>query len=329
MLSGKGYFKLLLALAILVPSTLAHAQNCGEAVQILIEYSRAELSKPDPRAQKSPYVKPERSTFDVIANPLIGALMRLRYRFAYKGINEIRAKGNKGILFLPDHYGWGVDPIFVWLALNKEFRPRLALGESQAQGAAMKWLIKELNIIVIPELLPGGNDAVFSARMQVTMKEIADGLARGDNFVFYPAGQISRKGIEDLQGKSGVRRILDLVEDPRIVLIRQRGLWGSSLTFGATGSYPAAGAAIKAGMIATLANLIVFNPKRDIEISAFEPTDFPLNGTREQIRKYLEEYYNREPEKNIYVPLYFLVRSKIRESASTRSRFCGSPGSPN
>jgi long-chain-fatty-acid--[acyl-carrier-protein] ligase len=248
---------------------------------------------------------PRRTIFEKAGRPILNLIMGLRYTLKVVGLEAVaqKEKTKEGIFFLPDHFGHTVDPVFIWLSLNKKFRPRMAIGESQAQTPFMKWLVRKLNIIVIPENIGEIPDPDFEKRIDRVLQEIANGLKNGENFVFYPAGQIARQGKEDLQGKSGVKRILNHFQNPRIVLVRQRGLWGSGFTFGFTGTYPQVGTRIKDGVIATLKNFIFFNPRRSITISFQEDENFPRTATAKEIRNYLENFYNEVPNHNTKVPL--------------------------
>jgi acyl carrier protein/1-acyl-sn-glycerol-3-phosphate acyltransferase len=261
-----------------------------------------------------------RNAFEKVGHPVLNTVMGLRYRLSAVGLEKVAEQGNQGILFLPDHYGHTVDPLFFWLSLNKKFRPRMALGESKAQTPFMKWLVKKLNIIIIPEHPDNKVDPDFEKRVNLVMDEIAQGLRRGENFVFYPAGQIARSNRENLLGKSGVRKILDRIATPRIVLARQRGLWGSGFTFGFNGEYPDVGERIKEGIKATLNNWIFFNPRREVTITFEEDFNFPRDKDARAIRDHLEQYYNQDPAQKVTVPLY---RSKEKTPNGSEVKVTG------
>ena len=101
------------------------------------------------------------------------------------------------------------------------------------------------------------------------------------------------------------------VPDARIVLIRHNGLWGSSFSIGFNGQMPAMGAAMARAVKCLLLNGIFFMPKRRVTIDVVEPDDFPRTGTRSEINRYLERFYNVDAAPNTYVPYVFGAASTL------------------
>ena len=124
--------------------------------------------------------------------------------------------------------------------------------------------------------------------------------------------------------------ILQAVPDVELVLVRTRGLWGSSFTWAKTGRKPSLSLQIKKGIGLLLANLFVFAPRRRLDITIErvdkrtlpgddagardEPTKcLPVadaSGScfrRETLNPWLEKWYNAlGAERPTFVPYHFL-----------------------
>ncbi len=142
-------------------------------------------------------------------------LLRLRYRIKVIGYEKIEAKKGESILFLPNHPAL-IDPVLTYSLLQKRFRPRALIDENQLKNPIMGFIGKEINALAIPDLSkvgPKGKDIIHAA-----LNEIVESLKRGESMLLYPAGQIYRKGREDLRGASAVFRILNELPNQKIVL---------------------------------------------------------------------------------------------------------------
>jgi len=70
------------------------------------------------------------------------------------------------------------------------------------------------------------------------------------------------------------------------------------------------------GVLAVLANLILFMPKRKVRISYVETkalSDMVEAGDKKGINRFLEEFFNQDAEAPVFVPRYFWQR---RDSGS-------------
>ena len=88
-----------------------------------------------------------------------------------------------------------------------------------------------------------------------------------------------------------VHKILQDAPETNVVLVRTKGLWGSSFSRAFTGTPPPTGTTLLKGIKQVFKNLLFFTPRRNIVIS-FEPApkDFPFTGTRLELNKYLEAW---------------------------------------
>jgi len=61
-------------------------------------------------------------------------------------------------------------------------------------------------------------------------------------------------------------------------------------------------------------------PKRRMTVELVEPEDFPRTGTRSEINRYLERFYNQDAARNSYVPYGFWEKGGTRELPDRRRK---------
>ena len=229
-------------------------------------------------------------------------ILALRYRIDIRGADAIRAKGRHGILFLPNHSAL-VDPalIVAWLYPSFELRP--LADQHQVGRTVFGYIARLYGSRILPNLERQGAEA--SKGMRAALQDLIGGLKAGENILMYPSGRLKRQTLEDVGSASGTETLVKAVPDARIVLIRQNGLWGSSFSIGHTGEMPDIGTAVARGLKSLVLNGIFFMPKRRVTIDIVEPDDFPRSGTRSQINRYLEAFYNVDAQPNTCVPYGF------------------------
>ncbi len=241
-----------------------------------------------------------------VARPLIG----LRYRIEIRGLDAVRRKGRTGILFLPNHSSL-LDPAFIVAHLYPSFQLRPLADEHQVNRTVFGYVALLYGSRILPNLERSG--AAARDRTRAALQDIADGLKAGENILLYPAGRLKRQYLEDIGSASGVETLVKAVPDARIVLVRHNGLWGSSFSLGFNGEMPDIGSALARGIKYLLLNGIFFTPRRRMTIELVEPADFPRTGTRSEINRYLERFYNEGAARNTYVPYRFWERGGTRE----------------
>ena len=241
---------------------------------------------------------------NVLLNLLLACLLRLRYRIQVTGLREIkksRRDDQRPVLFLPNHQAL-IDPVILMSLLFNAFAPRPLADEQQTSHPLFRWLMAQLRAIRIPDLNTNGQqvrEQVFAG-----IEEIVAALKQGDSVLLYPSGRISRGNLEQIGGNSGAATVVHGVPEARIVLVRLRGLWGSR--FSRAQGIPSLLKDIGRLTLAVLANGIFFMPRRRVEIDFIEPDDFPArNADKQTINRYLEDFYNRAPDRHTEVPLYW------------------------
>ena len=228
--------------------------------------------------------------FIFIAKKLIG----LRYDIKVRGLNRIakkKLKKESGILFLPNHPA-EIDPVILFSLLVKNFRPRPLVVEHFFYERGMNFFMKLADAFPIPQVETTANQWKVR-QVEKAFKTVKDGLEKGENFLIYPSGHLKTEAYEVIGGNSFIHRLIHDCPDVKIVLIRTQGLWGSCFSRALTGQVPDFWEVFKTGVKVLLSNWIFFAPRRKVNVEfEIDPKDFPRTGTRLEINKYLESWYN-------------------------------------
>lgn len=243
-------------------------------------------------------------------------LLGLRYRVRISGLDAIRARGNSGILFLPNHPAY-VDPMLLMAHLFPEFRPRTLADQDMIAAPGIRWVTARLGVQPIPD--PARHGEASRSEVERVIQACIDGLRQGENWLLYPAGRIYHSRFEDLGGNSAVETILAQAPELRVVLIRTTGLWGSS--FGrASGRPPQLVKGLVQGFKSLLKNFLFFGPRREVRLALAEPDDLPRREGRTILNRYLEGYYNQDAPPARYVPYTFWERGAARDLPEPEAR---------
>lgn len=219
-----------------------------------------------------------------------------RYRIKVEGLEKLnRQTLNKsgGVLFLPNHPAVLVDPVAVSLAVWKKFPLRPMMIEYMYYDPFIHKIALMIDALPVPNFDVSSN-SLKRKRNEEVFRAVVNGLEEKQNFLIYPAGRTKSTSLEIIGGASGVHKIFQEAPDANVVLVRTKGLWGSSFSRAFTGTPPPMKKVLWEGIKHIWKNLIFFTPRREVTIS-FEPApkDFPYKGTRLQLNKYLESWYNR------------------------------------
>ena len=225
-------------------------------------------------------------------------LLKLRYTVDVKGLDQIAARGQTGILFLPNHPAL-IDPVILMTRLYPQFRPRPLADQDQVNRPGIRWVAKLINVVTIPD--PALYGEASRKAVEEGVEKCIEALKSGSNLLLYPAGHIAHQRYENLAGASAVETILQQLPEVRVVLVRTRGLWGSSFSR-ACGTAPLAGKVMKKSLRSLLINGLFFSPRRKVDIVLSEPEDFPRAAGRAVLNRYLEDVYNQDAPPAWYVP---------------------------
>lgn len=241
---------------------------------------------------------------------LARSILALRYRVRVRGLETVR--GVKGpFLILPNHPGF-IDPPVVLTWLWPYLRPRPMLYEGNFRGPVLRLIPPLLDAALVPDLDRPSEQAQEQARRAVAAA--IDGLRHGHNQILWPAGTVQRDGVERLGAAQAAGEILQAVPAAEVVLVRTRGLWGSSFGWAYTGKRPDLNGRLRAGIGWLLANLLLFTPRRLVEITVEHVDRSQLPAERDALNRRLEAWYNAPgPEAPTFVPYHFLLGPRSHE----------------
>lgn len=172
-------------------------------------------------------------------------------------------------------------------------------------------------------------------RIHKILVRTVDGLKKGDNYIIFPAAHPKFFPKNLMKGKSAVSNILKLYPNANIVFVRIKGLWGSRFSR-ATKRQEINNKPISLGehlsvvvnrfVHSILLNLIFFMPRRHVEVEFIPaPKDFPRQGSRLAINKYIEHILNEgwgiEGEPIYRVPEYFWKNEYISDDTYEEIRY--------
>ena len=152
-------------------------------------------------------------------------------------------------------------------------------------------------------------DAEARANANKAVETVIDCLRRGENQIFWPSGRLERRGYEVLGGARALTEVLKAVPEANVIMVRTRGLWGSSFSFAWTGKLPALADVFLGSFVWLVASLFFFMRRRHVDIT-FRLVDRkelpPLE--REKINPWFEAWYNQpDREKPTYVPYHLFL----------------------
>jgi acyl-CoA synthetase (AMP-forming)/AMP-acid ligase II/1-acyl-sn-glycerol-3-phosphate acyltransferase/acyl carrier protein len=238
-------------------------------------------------------------------------ILAMRYRVTVVGRDAVEAHPGP-YLILPNHPAYA-DPPNVLALLWLRFRMRPMLLETNFQNpflAPFGWL---LNAIKVPDLSSASAEA--RKRAEDAVGTAIDAVKQGDNVILWSSGRLSRDGMEHMGGARSVSDILTVCPNVTVVLVRTRGLWGSSFSW-ADGKKPNLMRGLFRGAALIASNLFLFTPRRRVTMTL---EAFPANKRpkpeRMEINHWLEAWYNADiaSEKPTFVPYHMFVGPRSHE----------------
>jgi long-chain-fatty-acid--[acyl-carrier-protein] ligase len=243
-------------------------------------------------------------------------VIALRYRVRVQGAEQLA--GRRGpVLVLPNHPCYS-DPVLVIAAVWPALRPRPMLFEGNFRNPFLFLLAKVLRAVPVPDLQHASVQA--RERTEASVAVVMNGLRKGENFVLWPAGHVEQDGVERLGGARAAADILRAVPETEVVLVRARGLWGSMFSFAYTGKRPRLIRRLCQAVGLLFANLLVFMPRRTVEIT-IERVERPQlpEPRRETLNPWLEAWYNAPGlETPTFVPYHFLFGPRTHSYPEVR-----------
>jgi acyl-CoA synthetase (AMP-forming)/AMP-acid ligase II/1-acyl-sn-glycerol-3-phosphate acyltransferase/acyl carrier protein len=231
-------------------------------------------------------------------------VLGLRYTVRVEGLERLRDLSGP-TLVMPNHPGYIDPPLVVsHVVFRDTVRPLVA--SSMYRHPLLYPFMRLVEALEVPDLREHSHDA--RQRTLAMIDAVVAGLERGESFLLYPSGRAQRSGVEVVGASRAVYDILQRFPRAHVVLVRTRGVWGSSFSYARTGNPPHLGRCLARGLALLLANLVFFAPRRRVTMTVELADGACLAGmSREKLNRYLEEWYNRPgPEQPTFVPAHFL-----------------------
>lgn len=233
-----------------------------------------------------------------VVNYIIRFAFWFRYRIEVVGIDKVDAflkKHPGGTLFLPNHVAVLLDPLMIAISMWPQHEARPLIVDYMYKIPLFNSVLRMQNALAVPNM-DDPKHRVSREKIEEINNAIVAGLKKGDYFHIYPAGRLKSSPIEILGGASMVYNVVQQYPEVNIILVRAKGLWGSTFSKAYTGNVtPDIAGTIVNGIKTCFKNLLFFTPRRRVVIE-FEPApaDFPRKGaTKREFNEWLERWYNR------------------------------------
>lgn len=215
----------------------------------------------------------------------------LRYKVELHGREVMDSPGPK--LLLANHQAL-VDPLILVSNLYPWFVRPLCTRRF-FENALFRQFLSRTDAIPVPDLeLTRSREAV--AEVLDLPRQVLDGLAQGQSFLFYPAGALSQQAESRIKNKKMAWKICkELPEGAHVIGVRIQGLWESSTSRRATGRTPAMGTCVRKGIVRLLRGGIFWAPKRRVRLTLTDLTSQALLWAQEgkdAVNQGLDAYFN-------------------------------------
>jgi acyl carrier protein len=243
----------------------------------------------------------------------------LRYRVTYVGLPQMKQMlrdNQNGILFLPNHPTVLTDPMLVCFQTLVPYSARPLVTEYMYYHPFIYWIMRYIDALPVPDFGKGTNPLKLS-RLEQTLKNVEDGLDRGEAFLIYPAGMTKQGSREIVGGTYAVHQLLVKYPKTKVVLVRITGLWGSRFSRAYTkGQQVNLFEQLLHSIKDVFKAFILFMPRREVTVE-FEmaPKEMPINSSKNALNRYLEQWYNK-PFENLFLrgePLVYVPYSPWRK----------------
>lgn len=233
----------------------------------------------------------------VVLSWLVRKLVGLRYRLDVKGLDSLTKEKfpkSGGVLILPNHPA-EIDPVILESVFYPALAPRPLVVEHFYTLKGFRWFMDLVKALPLPTMDLMANKW-RAKKVETQFNTIVEALKKGENFLIYPSGRLKVTGLELIGGASLVHRLLQECPEVNVVLVRTTGLWGSQFSKALTGSSPDFGKVLWNCFKILLKNALFFTPRRKVVIDVELAKDLPIQASRLEFNKHLEQWYNRYPE---------------------------------
>lgn len=261
-------------------------------------------------------------------------MLPLRYTIEVKGADCLKSKDggvDHSLLFLSNHSSH-IDATILGFEISKRGIPLTiwALDET-FKLPYLRWAARRkdsIHVLKVPNINERRSEKHVS-NLHKLVNRTGDGLAKGKNFLIFPAGRTKNTPVEKIDGKSAVPLVIRQYPEVNIILVRITGLWGSRFS-GATKS-ESRWATRSINPLTMLwqtlkmlvLNVIFFIPKRKVLVEFYRVgEEFPRFGTRLEIDRFMEKWFNEKwgarGEPLYRVPDYFWRENNVDHEYTTK-----------
>jgi acyl-CoA synthetase (AMP-forming)/AMP-acid ligase II/1-acyl-sn-glycerol-3-phosphate acyltransferase/acyl carrier protein len=228
----------------------------------------------------------------------------LRYRVCIVGGEKLRDLRGP-TLVMPNHPAY-IDPPLVLTHLRIKGGIRPTVHAMNYRNPVLYPLMRLVDALEVPDLSEHSQDAREQTLSMIDA--VVSGLERGENFLLYPSGRAQRRGLEEIGANRAAAEVLTRCPAANIVLVRTRGIFGSSFSYAYTGHAPNLSRCVLRVFGWGIANLLLLAPRRKVTMTVEVIDRNSLPGlSREKLNRFLEEWYNHNgPEAPSYVPYHYL-----------------------
>ncbi|PCJ19604.1 MAG: hypothetical protein COB02_07610 [Candidatus Cloacimonadota bacterium] len=251
---------------------------------------------------------------------ILRKILGLRYKVKIIGLDKI--KQNTHTLFLPNHPSH-FDPLILTTHLWPRFAPKPMAIEYCFFVPVMQTILKLIGAFPVPNFDEGFSPFKLR-RMEKVLDDAGESISKGDNLVIYPAGNLMRSTDDVIGGASGVHILLNKHKDTQVILVRTKGMWGSSGSTAYSGGVsPQPMPLMKRCAEILFQNLLFFTPRRKVEIEFVIASDaLPISGDKMEFNRYLDNWYNINGfEKVNKVSYKFYKKEYLDEETKQKTNF--------
>lgn len=220
-------------------------------------------------------------------------LLSFRYRTRVDGQEQLRSLQGP-TLVIPNHPAY-IDPPLVssHIHLHKPLRPLVFSGTYRM--LFLRPLMSLVDAFEVPDMSSQSRDAQAKALQMID--SVVDRLHAGDCMLIYPSGRLQRGDREVVGANRAVYEIVKRVPNLNVVMVRTRGVWGSSFSCAETGSPPNLAKKVITAAGWVFASLFFFLPRRQVSmhVQLADRDTLPLDS-KEAFNTYLEQWYNADGE---------------------------------
>lgn len=231
-------------------------------------------------------------------------------RYEVKFIGASLLNEDVPMLIFPNHQAL-VDPQLLYPELYRYGTVVPVVTADFFKNRISRAVLNKLEAIPVGEF--NARDKNHERLKQIT-STVYSKLSEGKNVLLYPAGQITKDGVEVIKNKRGAWvAVQEMPPETKVIGVRINGLWGSMWSKAKTGRSPHFGLTLLKAVGILVVNAVFLTPKREVVIEFEDITLWAIEKSKQGKRLFngaLEEFYNTKEEQLVRVPKFFWKRKE-------------------